>query len=98
MTRDYSSRRDILRTAAASVPMFISAKALGRKAPSANEKVTVGLIGLGGRCRDVAKTCLNIPQMRIVAVCDCFKPRVDSISSARSARTRAGRATRISTK
>lgn len=78
MTRDHSSRRDLLRTASASVPLFLSAKALGRNAPSANEKVTVGLIGLGGRCRDVANTCLHIPQMQIAAVCDCFKPRVDS--------------------
>jgi len=40
----------------------------------ANEKVRVGIIGLGGRARGVAATCLGIPQMRIVAVCDCFAP------------------------
>ena len=44
---------------------------------SPSERVRVGLIGLGGRCRHLAKTCLGIPQMQIVAVCDCFKPRID---------------------
>jgi predicted dehydrogenase len=45
---------------------------------SPNEKVTVGLIGLGGRCGTIIGTCLGIPGMQIVAACDCFKPRVDS--------------------
>ena len=45
---------------------------------SANEIVNVGLIGLGGRCTRLAPTYLDIPQMRVVAVCDCFKPRVDA--------------------
>jgi hypothetical protein len=44
---------------------------------SPNERVRVGLIGLGGRCRDIVKTCLTIPEMEVVAVCDCFAPRVD---------------------
>ena len=52
---------------------------------SPNEKVRVGMIGLGGRCRDIAKTCFNIPQMQIVAVCDCFEPRVDAFVSQLSA-------------
>ena len=43
---------------------------------SPNEKVNVGMIGLGGRCRHLAQTCLGIPEMRIVAACDCFGPRV----------------------
>lgn len=45
---------------------------------SPNEKVTIGMIGLGGRCRDVADTCLKVSDLQIVAACDCFKPRVDS--------------------
>jgi len=50
--------------------------------PGANEMVNVGLIGLGGRCRDIVATCLHIPTIRIAAVCDCFKPRVDSLIKA----------------
>ena len=45
---------------------------------SPNEKVNVGMIGLGGRCQHLVGTCLRIPEMQIVAVCDCLKPRVDS--------------------
>ena len=56
----------------------MSAKALGLDGPGANETVNVGLIGLGGRCKQIVKSCEGIPGMRIAGVCDCFKPRVDS--------------------
>jgi predicted dehydrogenase len=72
------SRRDVLKTAAAAAPMIVSAKALGLDGPSANERVTVGLIGLGGRCRGISQDCLLVPEMRVVAACDIFKPRVDT--------------------
>jgi predicted dehydrogenase len=71
-------RRDFLKITAASAPLLISAEALGRTGPGANGIVNVGLIGLGGRCREIARSCFPIPEMRIVAICDCFKPRVDS--------------------
>ncbi|MBN2309771.1 MAG: Gfo/Idh/MocA family oxidoreductase [Candidatus Hydrogenedentes bacterium] len=70
------TRRRFLKTALASAPVIASAKALGLEGPGANEQVKVGLIGLGGRCKDVAKTCQGIPGMRIAAVCDCFEPRI----------------------
>ncbi len=70
-------RRDFLKTAVAAAPMIISARAFGREGVSPNDKVRVGLIGLGGRCRDIAATCLVTPGIEIAAVCDCLKPRVD---------------------
>jgi len=45
---------------------------------SPNETVVVGMIGLGGRCHGMVATGLGTPGMRIAAVCDCFRPRVDS--------------------
>lgn len=72
------SRRDVLKVAATAAPMIVSAKALGLDGPGANEKVTVGLIGLGGRCRGLSQDCLLVPEMQIVAACDIFKPRVDT--------------------
>jgi len=57
-----------------------AASGAGRR-QSPNEMVNVGLIGLGGRCTRLAPTYLNIPGMRIVAACDCFRPRVDSFLS-----------------
>lgn len=71
------SRRSFLKCAAASAPLLISAKALGVNGPGANEQVNVGLIGLGGRCREISATCLQMPGINIAAVCDCFQPRVD---------------------
>ncbi len=70
-------RRDFLKSAAFSTPMILSAETLGLGKPGPNEKVNVGMIGLGGRCRHLAGTCSRIPGMQVVAVCDCFKPRVD---------------------
>ena len=55
------SRRNFLKTVVASAPLLISAKALGREGPGANEQVNVGFIGLGGRCKQIAETCLKIP-------------------------------------
>jgi predicted dehydrogenase len=47
----------------------------GKKSP--NERPILGVIGLGGRSRDIGNTALGIPQAQIVAVCDCFQNRVD---------------------
>ncbi|MDP6720044.1 MAG: Gfo/Idh/MocA family oxidoreductase, partial [Pirellulaceae bacterium] len=75
-------RRDFLRTSAVAAtagiaaPYFVSSRVLGSgDQTGANDKVNVGIIGLGGRARGIAKTCLQIPQMRVAAVCDCFGPR-----------------------
>ncbi len=75
-------RREFLRKSAAAAaagfaaPYFVPAHVLGRAGRiGANDKVNVAIIGLGGRARTIAKTCLPIPEMRIAAVCDCFAPR-----------------------
>lgn len=71
------NRRDFLKLTAASAPLLISAKALGRTGSSANETVNIGLIGLGGRCKYLVDSVRQVPQLHIAAICDCFKPRVD---------------------
>ena len=77
-------RRAFLASTAAAVTGFTAgandAFAAGRR-QSPNEIVNIGLIGLGGRCTRLAPSYLNIPQMRVVAVCDCFEPRVDTFLS-----------------
>jgi len=63
-------------TASFAAPYVVSSKVLGRGTQSgANEQVNVGIIGTGNRAKDIAKTCLQIPQVNIKAICDCFKPR-----------------------
>ncbi len=70
-------RRSFLKCAVAA-PVLIPGRALGQDGPAPSERVNVGIIGLGGRSRQMVDTSLKIPEMRIAAVCDCFKPRVDS--------------------
>jgi len=76
-------RRDFLKKAAAFVagaalPTIIPAHALSAAGrPGANERVNVGIIGLGGRAREIAQTCNDVPQINIVAVCDCYAPRCE---------------------
>jgi predicted dehydrogenase len=69
-------RRDFLKSTAIA-PLILPAAVARARQNGPNETVNVGLIGLGGRCRTVADTTLGIPGVRIVAACDCFKPRVD---------------------
>lgn len=75
-------RRTFLKSTMAVAPMLLSAKVLGQTGPGANEIVNVAIVGLGGRSRDIVATALGIPGMRIVAVCDCFGPRVDAARKA----------------
>ncbi len=73
-TRTQTTRRDVLKAGAAAlaVPYFVPAYAFG-----ANDRVNVGIIGLGGRARTIVDSCKRISNMRVVAVCDCFKPDMD---------------------
>ncbi len=72
------NRRQFLQATAAAAPLIISARALGREeGPGANETVNVGIIGLGGRAKQLTDSSFSVPGMRIAAICDCFKPRVD---------------------
>jgi len=79
--KDLTRRAFLAATTTAAVAGCTTTPSAARVSPgktSPNEKVNVGLIGLGGRCKHLAGTCLRIPEMRIAAVCDCFKPRVDA--------------------
>ena len=73
------NRRSFLKGVAATAPLYLSTRVLGMDGPGPNDVVNVGLIGLGGRCRDMVSTCVGIPSIRIAAVCDCFQPRVGSM-------------------
>jgi predicted dehydrogenase len=84
-----STRREFLkRTAAATTafgaPMFIPARVLGREAsPSANEQVIIGVIGVGGRAKQLIG---QIPAGgRIVAAADCYLQRPTDAAKERKA-------------
>jgi predicted dehydrogenase len=85
MSKKRMVRRDFLRTSAAvaagvSLPYLIPSRVLGGPdQPGANEIINVGLIGCGGRGTYIAETCMTVPQLRVAAVCDCFRPRCEKV-------------------
>jgi len=63
-----TTRREFLHTAAALATFGApAANVLG-----ANETIHVACLGTGGRCRHLMKSLANIPQVRMIAVCDVW--------------------------
>ncbi|MCB1229068.1 MAG: Gfo/Idh/MocA family oxidoreductase [Verrucomicrobiae bacterium] len=84
-----TSRRHFLKTAAgaAVAPAIVSSSVLGTKArAAASERITFGVIGVGGRGFADMEAFLKMPDTQVVAVCD-----VDSIHYGKNA-GRQGRA------
>jgi len=85
MSRGNWTRRELLKagTAAFAVPYLIPSHVLAAPGRTgANDKANVAIIGLGGRARGIANSTKDVPQMQIVAICDCFKPLCDSFTAA----------------
>ena len=40
----------------------------------ANDTITVGCIGTGGRCQQLMKSLANVPNVRVAAICDVYEP------------------------
>ncbi len=80
MTRQKWTRREVLGAGAAAIalPYLLPRTALGLGRVGPNDKVNVAIIGLGGRARDIAQTCRGVADLRVVAVADCFAPRVEA--------------------
>lgn len=75
------SRRRFLQTAAGALvlPNIITTAALGAEnRPPANERINVGVIGLGGRGQGVMHAFMAQPDTRVVAVCDCYRAKRQS--------------------
>ena len=72
------TRRDVLRASGAALALPCILPRFGLGSSGANEQIKVAVIGLGGRANGVMGDCRGLPGMRVVAVADCFKPRVDS--------------------
>jgi predicted dehydrogenase len=62
-----TTRRTFLKTAAFAAAAIPAANALG-----ANEQVRVGVIGSGGRARQLMRALAKVPNARIAAVCDVW--------------------------
>ena len=81
MKNNTQSRRAFLKNAAIAAPMVLAAQAVARGAnfASPNEKVRIGLIGCGNRCKAVVSAGMTYPEFQMVAVADCFQPQTEKI-------------------
>jgi predicted dehydrogenase len=79
-----ATRRQFIRSAAAStaaisLPWIIPSRALGKEGVAApSERVTLGVIGMGPRCRYVLPQMLNQPDVQCIAMADVQASRRDS--------------------
>src|SRR5947208_11623421 len=76
MSASSLSRRTLLTasaaTAAATLALPASAQPVG-----ANERINIGLIGTGGRCRHLMQALAKVPNTRMMALCDIYAPHLE---------------------
>jgi predicted dehydrogenase len=71
------SRRTFLQASAATAATAaFSAPAAG--AQGANERLNIGLIGTGGRCRHLMQALVRVPNVRVTALCDVYEPHIEA--------------------
>ncbi|MBX9680184.1 MAG: Gfo/Idh/MocA family oxidoreductase [Gemmataceae bacterium] len=68
-----ASRRVFLQSTAAIAALAPA----GCSALGANERLNIGLIGAGGRCRHLMRSLGQIENVRIGALCDVYEPNID---------------------
>ena len=68
------SRRRFLTTTAAAGALALPASA---RAAGANERLNIGLIGTGGRCRHLMQALAKVPNTRMMALCDVYEPHLE---------------------
>src|SRR5205809_5201985 len=78
MARASLSRRSFL-TASAATAAATSALTLPASAQpvGANERINIGLIGTGGRCRHLMQSLAKVPNTRMTALCDVYEPNLE---------------------
>ncbi len=71
------NRRDWIKTSAVSAAVSTLHLNASAQPAGANERINVGLIGTGGRCRHLMPSLARVPNVRITALCDVYDPNVD---------------------
>ncbi|MFC1597740.1 Gfo/Idh/MocA family protein [Planctomycetota bacterium] len=81
MKKRQQTRRTFLKQTAIAAPVVLSAQTLARGTAfaSPNEKLNIGLIGCGNRCKSVISSGMKYPEFQMVAVADCFEPQTERI-------------------
>jgi predicted dehydrogenase len=74
-----SNRRKFLQTSSAAGAMAFAVPSLVTRAAGANERIRVGLVGLGGRMSSHIGSLANLPdEVDLVAICDCDEEKLAS--------------------
>src|SRR5437588_11028416 len=68
------SRRSFLQATAAASTLALPASA---QPQGANERINIGLIGTGGRCRHLMGALAKVPNTRMAALCDVYEPHLE---------------------
>jgi predicted dehydrogenase len=68
------TRRSFLKASAAAAALAAPAFA----AQGATERINIGLIGTGGRCRHLMQALGRIPNVRMTALCDIYEPHLEA--------------------
>lgn len=78
MKNNFSRRGFLATAAAASVPLFLPARVLGRPGVvSPNHRIRLGVIGLGDRGSQHIGALVEVPDCELAAVCDTFRSKAD---------------------
>ena len=74
------SRRSFLSQGAGLVgaTSLLGTQAESARGFSANDTITVACLGTGGRCQTLMKSLANVPNVRMIAVCDIYEPHRES--------------------
>ena len=76
----HSNRREFLTSSAAAGASLLAAPAIARSAQSANDRIRVGLVGLGGRMHYHVASLAQMAKesnVEIAAICDCDQAKLD---------------------
>jgi len=72
------NRRDFVKSGAVSLAAAaMIARAAPARAASANDEIRVGLIGYGGRCRQLMTALTRVPGVKVNAVCDVWDQNLE---------------------
>ena len=80
-TMTNTNRRSFLKTSAAVAGAYLAAPAVARSRLSANDRIRVGLLGMGGRMHSHVAALSQMQQenVEIAAVCDCDQAKLDTV-------------------
>ena len=75
------NRREFLRSSAAVGASVVALPAIAKSRSSANDRIRIGLLGMGGRMGPHVKALSKMADenVEIVAVCDCDQNKLDSV-------------------